>query len=93
MTMHTRRILESQHRALADGILSMWTIYDHPSDFPNSYVARRFEVGGGADPAPRATGDILEGELAALRKSFHMAGLVCLTRSDADDANIVETWL
>lgn len=28
-----------------DGVLSIWTVYDHPLDFPNEYVARRFTVG------------------------------------------------
>lgn len=90
--MHTRRILDSQHRALANDMLSMWTIYDHPRDYPDTFVARRFEVGKGA-PGAVATGDILLGDLETLRKSFHMAGLYCLTGSPDDDPNIVETWL
>lgn len=85
-----RRIIEGQHRAVQRGALSMWTIYNHPKDFPHSYVARRFEASASG---PVATHDIIQGELDAIRKSFWQAGLVCLTRNDADEPQIVETWL
>lgn len=29
-----------------------WTIYDHPSDFPQCYVARKFRLDQGPDPVP-----------------------------------------
>jgi hypothetical protein len=87
-TVH--RIIQGQHSAVQRGALSLWTVYDHPIDFPHSYVARRFEVN--AD-GPVATGDLIQGELDAIRKSFHQAGLTCLTRNDDDEPQIVETWL
>ena len=89
-TVH--RIIQGQHRAVQRGALSLWTVYDHPHDFPHSYVARRFEVSKEHND-PVATSDLIQGELNAIRKSFHQAGLVCLTRNDADDPKIVETWL
>jgi hypothetical protein len=88
MTMH--KILERQQSAQARGVLNMWTVYDHPKDFPHSYVARRFEIGGGE---PLATNDIIQGELSIIRESFCQCGLTCLTRNEGDDPNIVETWL
>jgi hypothetical protein len=87
--MHTRKILDAMHRR---DVLHLWTIYNHPSDFPHSYVARRFECGGGGGE-PRVTDDIVQGELSILREGFRHAGLVCLTRNEDDDPNIVETWL
>ena len=87
-----RRIIQGQHSAMQRGVLNVWTIYDHPTDFPHSYVARRFETGGGMlDPV--ATTDIIQGELDALRKSFAICGMVCLTRNVCDDPKIIETWL
>ena len=68
--------------------LSLWTVYDHPTDYPDSYVARRFEVPGGP------TDDVLETEtLEALRAEFERRGLVCLPRASGDDPRIIETWL
>lgn len=83
-------IIGAQAIALKEGKLSMWTIYDHPTDFPHSFVARRFEIGAGT-AVP--TTDIISGELQALRASFTMAGLHCLKRNDVDEPQIVETWL
>jgi hypothetical protein len=87
---NTKRIIQGQHSAQQRNKLSLWTVYDHPVDFPNSYVARRFEVN--AD-GPVATGDLIQGELDAIRKSFHQAGLTCLTRNEGDEPQIVESWL
>lgn len=67
--------------------LSLWTIYDHPRDFPNNYVARRFEL-------EQPTSDvILSSDLESLRAELMARGLVCLTRNPADDPVILETWL
>lgn len=67
--------------------LSIWTIYDHPRDFPDAYVARRFEY-------DRATGDVmLSADLGSLRDAFQASGLVCITRHPTDDPVILETWL
>lgn len=84
------KILERQQDAQARGVLNMWTVYDHPKDFPHSYVARRFEIGGGE---PLATPDIVQGELSIIREGFRQCGLTCLTRNEGDDPGIVETWL
>jgi len=71
-------------------VLSIWTVYDHPSDFPHSYVARRAEVNRhGVQP----TADVMVGELSIIRASFLQAGLTCLPRSEDDEAHIVECWL
>jgi hypothetical protein len=77
-----RRQLDASKR----GKLSLWTIYDRPRDFPDSFVARRFEY-------DKPTADTIEGELDQLRICFQRAGLVCLMRNEEDDPKVVETWL
>lgn len=67
--------------------LSLWTIYDHPRDYPRSYVARRFEN-------EHPTGEhMVSPDIASLRDEMMRRGLTCPTRHPTDDACIVETWL
>jgi len=72
--------------------LAIWTVYRHPSDYPDKFVARRFDVDGdGARPtasiitAPNleTLRDILEFELLLTR----------LDRHPVDEPQIVECWL
>ncbi len=73
------------------GVLRMWTVYRHPRDYPDKYVARLWEHD--AD-GPRATGSIvIADELERLQDEMMMTGLVKLMRRPEDDPVIVETWL
>jgi hypothetical protein len=65
--------------------LSLWTIYDRPADYPDGFLARRFENDQPSD-------DVLVGTLEALRRYFLERGLVCVTADPEDDPVIVETW-
>lgn len=68
-------------------MLSIWTIYDHPRDYPDGYVARRFEL-------DRPTRDAIVGwSLRELRSLFADLGLGRIARHPSDDPVIVETWL
>ena len=71
--------------------LSMWTIYDHPKDYPDTYVARRWEVGPTGAMATRVL--MTSEDLGWLREQMEDMGLTCLARVDGDDSKIVETWL
>jgi hypothetical protein len=72
--------------------LIMWTIYDHPHDFPHCFVARKFEIGRGGEP--RATSDIIVADqIDRIRSVLHKRGLIRMTRAPDDDPKIVETWL
>jgi hypothetical protein len=83
-------IIKRQWETQQRGILSMWTIYNHPRDFPDSFVARRFEVA----MEPVATNDIIIArELDPLRTTMMEAGLVVMTRNERDEEQIVETWV
>jgi hypothetical protein len=73
-------------------MLDIWTVYDHPTDYPNNYVARRFTIdaSGGARPTDSI---IVAPDLARLRA--YLAGTLFLARLDRqplDKPDIVETW-
>jgi hypothetical protein len=69
-------------------MMSIWTIYDHPSDYPDGFIARRHEVARGP------TDDMVKADsLEALRQHFVNEGLVCIARDPNDDARIVESWV
>lgn len=73
-------------------LLSMWTIYDHPIDAPDLYVARKWLVGPGETVI--ATDETITREkLEDIRESMVSAGLTRLHRQPEDDPVIVETWL
>lgn len=69
----------------------LWTIYDHPIDIPDSYVARKFVVAVGGH---YATDDFIALDaLDALRDLMERRGLTPIARSPEDDAKIIETWI
>ena len=72
------------------GILSMWTIYNHPADYPNYFVARRWEVQAGKESP--TTDVLLDVDLDKLRAKLP-PGLYCLPRFQGDDPVIMEVWL
>jgi hypothetical protein len=72
--------------------LSMWVIYDHTTDFPDHWVARRWIItreGEGPTEDIMVASDSLE----TLRGLMVENGLTCLTRAPEDDRKIVEVWL
>lgn len=71
--------------------LYMWTLFDHPTDMPDSYVARKFQVdSSGGYP----TDDFIALEsLHLLRILMKRRGLTCITRSPDDDSKIIESWI
>ena len=70
--------------------LPIWTVYDHPRDYPNGYVARRWLT----LPVPRATNEvIIADKLDDIRDQLEAKGLVKLMRDPSDEPQIVETWL
>jgi hypothetical protein len=70
--------------------LHMWTVYDHPSDYPDGYIARLFIIDS---RNPRATSvSVTAPTLEEVRKLLP-PGLYRLHRSPEDEPQIVETWL
>ena len=71
--------------------LSQWVLYDHPSDYPDTYIARRWVVAEGAY-AP--TEDIIQSDdLDSLRRLMEGMGLSRIARMPEDDPKIIEVWL
>lgn len=73
--------------------LTMWTVYDHPTDYPDCYVARQWIIPGGGEPSPTdqiitsPALDLVRAELQQKRR------LRCIGRHVDDDPKIVETWI
>lgn len=76
--------------ALTDALLSMWVIYDHPSDLPEHIVARRHEVHA---TGPMPTDDLILGNSVRSVRAQLPQGLDCLPRAPGDDPHIIEVWL
>ena len=65
--------------------LDIWTVYDHPRDYPDHYVARLWR---GETP----TETVLRASTLAELHAMLPAGLARLSRMEDDDPVIVETW-
>ena len=73
-------------------MISIWTVYDDPTDYPGKVVARRFEVDS---KGVRATDSIiivpnLQMMWQIMVMQLH---LTRLPRNEGDDPKIVETWM
>lgn len=69
------------------GLPPIWVVYDHPSDFPNNYVARCF-IG------EEDTGNIMVcPSLERLQNELMRMGLTKLMPMPGDPPVIIETWL
>jgi hypothetical protein len=90
MTDTAALIAEAQWEAAKRGILSMWTVYAKPTDFPEGYVVRRFDC---TAQGPVATQHAYSGELETIRDTLVRAGLFRLDRNPDDEPQIVETWI
>lgn len=66
--------------------LPIWTIYDHPLDFPAQFVARLSVM-------DRPTAKVLKGDTLDALRAQMPHGLTCIPRSPGDDPVIVECWL
>ncbi len=71
--------------------LNIWTVYDHPLDFPDCFVARLFLTDADG-PVPTSVCFRSE-SLDHIRATLADQGLTVMPRMDGDDAKIVEVWL
>jgi hypothetical protein len=72
-------------------MLTFWTIYDHPLDYPNDYVVRAWDVTRKGENIPRETAT-RHASLEDARRSLPL-GLYKLGRFKEDDPAIAEVWL
>jgi hypothetical protein len=86
----TIELIMQHANAMERGMLSIWTVYDKPDDYPTGFIARRYEVGAGTI---YATPDTLVGDLETIRAALASASLTKLTKHAKDHANVVESWI
>lgn len=85
-------IIEVNATLIRQGILPVWTLYDHPTDFPDNYVARLHVVGKtGLVSVGKET--VVSDDLEELRDLMLDCGLTVVPRMGEDDPVIVETWV
>jgi hypothetical protein len=73
--------------------ISVWTVFEHPDDFPDDFVARRSEV---IEGEMRATDQVVVAStLATLRRHLERfyGPMRATSRIEHDDANVVETLM
>lgn len=75
---------------MKDG-LPMWTIYDHPKDYPHVFVARRWLVD--AKGAQWTDLVLIDDDIGRLRLEMERRGLIKLDRHPDDDPVVLETWV
>lgn len=73
---------------MSTSVLTQYTIYERPRDYPEGFVVRAWHImPGRAEPGEARTASTLE-EARALVPP----GLICFARTPDDDPTIVETW-
>lgn len=66
--------------------LQIWTVYDHPKDYPDYFIAKKFD-------RDKPTQDyIADTSLTIIRDWLQRQGMTCIPRNDSDDPVIIETW-
>jgi hypothetical protein len=72
-------------------VLEIWTIFDHPQDYPEMVVARRFEVQQG-NSEPVSTQDVKLGSSVEEVRRLLPPGLSRIPRDPGDPPSVVESW-
>ena len=67
--------------------LPIYVVYDHPSDYPDSYVVRKFNID---KPEGIIINDV---SLEKVRNKLEGMSLYNLGRSEGDDPKILECWI
>lgn len=70
--------------------MKIFTIYDHPRDYPDNFVVRGFDISD-TGPAPDLN-CTLANTLEEARKAIP-SGLINVGRFSDDDAAILEVWI
>jgi hypothetical protein len=83
-------IVHPQHQSIP-ATLKIYTIYEHPKDFPDHFVLRGFTI---TKDKPIPDKDpLLFKTLEMARKLLEGSGKTRLARNPSDDPCIVESWL
>lgn len=71
-------------------LLGIWTVYDHPVDYPEGFIARLHQV---TARGPVATEHTVKAPTLGEVRARLPAGLARLARDPNDDPKIVENWI
>ena len=75
-------------------ILEVYTIYDHPTDYPQDIVVKKWMVFKNIpEPVQDEKFRALFQELDNARDFLKAMNLTCIPRSAEDDFKIVESWI
>jgi len=66
---------------------TMWVLYDHPEDFPDHYIARRYNL---TVPTENYITNV---KLESLRIRLESEGYIRISRTIDDDPCVVECWI
>lgn len=69
--------------------LEIWTVFDHPDDYPGEFVARKWLVFAGGSVA---TSEVVTGPTLQSVRDQIPPGLWCNPRAPEDDPVIIESW-
>lgn len=84
------RTIDDKPEPRRTNALSMWVIYDHPKDYPNSFVMREWIIeGGGYKP----TGQWIVKDTIEECRAQLPNGAINLGRYPEDDPVIAEVWV
>jgi hypothetical protein len=78
--------------ATSEACMVLWTIYDHPSDYPNHFVVRRHGIDADFN-VPLVDAKCKLADSLEEARELLPPGLHCLGREPEDDPVIVETWI
>jgi hypothetical protein len=80
-----------QAEAIKRGRLTIWTVYERPTDYACGFIARAFEI---TSTGPKPTGHVIKArDLEPIRRKLQRAGLTVLVRDETDEPQIVESWI
>ena len=87
----TEKLVESMKLVDFSNIkLPLIVVYDHPSDYPDAYVARVWE----AERNLPTNALIKKDTLQEIREDIRSAGFIhCISRAAEDHPTIVESWI
>ena len=71
----------------------IWVVYDHPTDYPDDYVARKFTVTHKDDKGTPTDEILVSKRLEDIREVMRFKRLIAIARFTVDDPKIIETWL
>ncbi|HEY6143704.1 MAG TPA: hypothetical protein VIV55_09870 [Flavobacterium sp.] len=89
----TKHFSESETKHLIEKNMNLYTIYNSPTDYPDTYVARRWQVVPSENKPDAMDIFTIDKDLDNIRKKLSEMGLIRIPRDESDDEKIVETWL